>query len=181
MRFLWPALTQLPRVLPRLRELRLGGGVAAATTDHVLRCWAGASGDPDSLATPMVIDPAFNAMMRPPQRRDASGAAAGAGAEVAAAAAGPNGWNTGHDAAPAGAGRAVPWGGGSGAVTARQGRDADGPSCSEWRVSLERVCLLAPGPTVAGALHLRRFMPGLRRLQVVVEGRLTDVVVAAGR
>eukprot|EP00198_Chlamydomonas_reinhardtii_P014191 XP_001703528.1 predicted protein [Chlamydomonas reinhardtii] len=61
MRWLWPALTSLPALLPALRELRLGGQLP--TADHVLRCWAASAGDPASLATPMVTDPAFNAMV----------------------------------------------------------------------------------------------------------------------
>ncbi|KAG2499271.1 hypothetical protein HYH03_002849 [Edaphochlamys debaryana] len=201
-RFTWPALTQLPRVVPRLRELRLGGGAAAACGDHVLRCWAGASGDPDSLATPMVADPSFNAMLRvpappPPQQLQPQQPGPGLGpADDAPPQAQPH--RIGPMQAPAQA-QARPYGhthagafpaphgsplglgpaaaAGPGAGAGQEPPEGLGLGGSEWARSLERVCLLAAGPTISACLHLRRFMGSLRRLQVVVDGRLTDVAV----
>ncbi|GIL72678.1 hypothetical protein Vretimale_4374 [Volvox reticuliferus] len=195
--FLWPALTQLPRVVPQLRELRLGGDVAAACSDHVLRCWAGASGDPDSLATPMVVDPSFNAMLRrhrpsPPLAQQSPPSAPPLSVNLPITKAldvnamgispdsrrgGPGGTAAGQPGswtvvtAPAASHRE---GGGDGGV---DGRVIAVIGWNDWARSLEQVCLMAHGPTLGAALHLRRFMGGLRRLQVVMNGRLTDVAV----
>lgn len=161
-RFVWPALTKLPAVVPRLSELRLGGCAAACCSDHVLRCWAAASHLPDALATPMVTDPAYNALIL--------GAADDEGGEGEQQGEGRMERGGVENEDPLlGRGRRIEVG--------EEGEELE-VAWSDWVRTLQVVALTAPGCTVAGALHLRRFSPALRRLQVVVDRRLVEVVVA---
>ncbi len=166
-RFVWPALTRLPALVPHLSELRLGGCAAACCSDHVLRCWAAASRLPDALSTPMVTDPAYNALIR--------GTAEDEGGNGEGEQQGAEGMELGGRGGVEcedpllGRGRRVEVG--------EEGEELE-VAWSDWVRTLQVVALTAPGPTVAGALHLRRFSPALRRLQVVVERRLVEVVVA---